>query len=63
MDEKASVLKKGKKSGRTKFLVLDDKKQTWFIVEADSIEGVADKARKDGREPRYVVEERFATRV
>ncbi|KXA90471.1 hypothetical protein AKJ62_00840 [candidate division MSBL1 archaeon SCGC-AAA259D14] len=63
MDEKESMLKKGKKSGRTRFLVLDDKEQTWFIVEADSIEGAADKAREDGREPHYVVEERLATRV
>jgi len=52
-----------KEKRQTRFLVLDDKEQTWFIVDAmDWIEAV-EIAKKKGYDPYFVVEEQFARRV
>jgi len=52
-----------KKKGTLLYLVMDDEKQVWFIVEAHSVEEAAEKARENHYDPYYIVEERLAIKV
>jgi len=45
------------------FIVCDDKKQTWFLVEAEAVEEAVNIASNKGFEPYFVMERSLATKV
>jgi len=48
--------------GKTPFIICN-KDKSWILLRAETMEEAISKAREEGKEPRYVVEEKLSTSI